>query len=133
MPSQIEASSTWHNGHGLWAVDTHNPNCSKGIVDYLGTSSADIYLAQESRVFDADAIKAKQRAAKREGWNLSVVPSLVTESQGVSAGVAIASRAFHGMSSKDLSFVPEPFRSRIDCVHCGVMCKVGVHFLSVYC
>ena len=36
------------------------------------------------------------------------------------------------MSGFDISFVPEPFRSRIDCVHCGVMCKGGVHFLSVY-
>ena len=76
VPSQVEASSTWHNDHGLWAVDSHNPNCSKGIVDYLGVSSADVYLAQESRVIDADAIKAKQRTAKRAGWNLSVVPSL---------------------------------------------------------
>jgi hypothetical protein len=130
--SYVLSSSSWHTDHGYWAVDTHNPNYLKGVIKGLGTSTADIYLAQEAKCVDSAAMSAGQRAARVAGRNLSIVPALRTDADGVSAGVAMASKVFHGMTNCLLEHIPELLRSRIGCVHSGVRCRGGIHFLSVH-
>ena len=124
-PSHVFACSDWHEVNCLEAVDTVNPNSLKGIHKYMGASSALVIMAQESRVADSDAIEAGERAAARLGWNLAITPAQVTIAGGVSAGVAIATRTHVGMSRRNLSFIPEPYRHRITCTHVGALCRGG--------
>ena len=131
-PSHVFACSDWHEVNCLEAVDTVNPNSLKGIHKYMGASSALVIMAQESRVADSDAIEAGERAAARLGWNLAITPAQVTIAGGVSAGVAIATRTHVGMSRRNLSFIPEPYRHRITCTHVGALCRGGTHFVSIY-
>ena len=132
IPEYVSAQSAWHNDHGIWAVDTVNANCLNGLLNYSSVSNADVMLAQESRVIDPELILSAEKKAKSNGWNLSVVPALLTEADGISAGVALTSRSFYGMTRRDIDFIPDPYRARVGCVHVGAMCRGGVHFVSVY-
>ena len=131
-PSHVEAQSAWHIDEGLWALDTINPNQLSGLASYLETSNSDVVMAQEGREDDPLTLLSREASAKKCGWNLYPVPALRTEADGLSAGVAIASRAFYGMSKGCLEGVPDTFKPRIACAHVGAFCRGGVHIISAY-
>ena len=60
----VDSSSSWHNAHGLWAVDTINPNSANRIIKYLCISSADIALAQEAKLLKPAAASATEKQAR---------------------------------------------------------------------
>ena len=133
-PDFVGKTDKFHLDNGLWAIDSVNPNGLTGLIGYLSNSSAHIVLGQESKVVDTgDKIAKAQLQAKKKGWNMALAPALETEAGGVSAGVAIAVNKCIGMTSNDISMVPDQFSTRIVCTHVSVICKGGVHFISIYC
>ena len=92
----------WHRKHGLWAIDTANPNSwSSGAMSgalYMELSAADVILTQEVKVPHGHLKDQAEQAARNSKWSLAIEPCEVTQLGGHSAGTAVAVRSFIGMS-----------------------------------
>ena len=109
-------------------------HCSTAAIDYLEVASADVVVVQEVKLADMAPCLAAERAAKRAGWSMSVVPAVRTERNGISAGVAVAARSHYGVAEKKGPCEGDPACSvgRLAANQVSIACKGGVHFVSMY-
>ena len=123
-----------HRKAGWWAVDTVNPNVWSTATSYLATITADIALVQEAKVEDGYDREAAEQAARFNRWNVPIEPCLVTKAGGKSAGAAVGTKSFIGMS------IPEAVKEaqhlhpkgRFCMRRVAAMAKGGVHCGSIY-
>ena len=97
------------NSHKL-VVETVNGTTWAGIQKWLGLTSADVVLAQETSL-SIDEIAAASEWASRKGWKSLWEPAEITPKLGRSAGVAVFARAWMGLSEPANGAVVAPFRS----------------------
>ena len=64
----------------------------------MDRTSADVLLTQEVKLPEGEPSDAAEQAARNAKWRLSTVPCLVTAKGGRSAGTAVATRNYIGMS-----------------------------------
>lgn len=131
-PQFVAAGDDEHLAHGLWAIDSVNPNCANGMQKYLGKSAADFSIAQEVRAHGLAACQVEERAARCAGWGLATESAVFTDKGGVSAGVGIAARLHFGMRKHEIDLDAACCRGRIAATHVGAVCRDGFHFLSTY-
>ena len=130
----ISLSDWSHRKAGLFAIDTVNPNAWGAGADYMNRSAADVILVQEVKLPAGDPCSNAEQTARNAKWKLSIEPCLVTAKGGRSAGTAIATRSYIGMS------VPKAVEASQDLHakgHFGMrrvaaMGKGGVHCGSAY-
>ena len=132
VPEFVSAEDDVHSHQGLWAVDTVNPNCAKGVQKYLGKSMADFVMVQELKAHGLAACQAEERAARREGWGLVTESAVLTDKGGVSAGVGVAARLHFGMTKHTIDLDASCCKGRIAATHVGAVCRGGIHVLSAY-
>ena len=87
----IKGEDRSHGEHGIWAVETANPNAWSGATEYLNSSAADFMAVQETKV-DNEKVADAENTARHQGWSASVSPCLQGAGGGNSAGVAVACR-----------------------------------------
>ena len=87
-----------HRKAGLFAFDTVNPNAWRAGEDYMNRSSADVIFTEEVKLPEGEPCNAAEQAARNAKWKLAVEPCLVTAKEGKSAGTAVATRSYIGMS-----------------------------------
>ena len=95
----ISLSDTTHRDAGFFAIDTVNPNAWRAGVDYMGRTAADVLLVQEVRLPGGEPCIAAEQTARNAKWKLAIEPCLRTAKGGCSAGTAIATRSYIGMST----------------------------------
>ena len=95
----VSLSDASHRSVGLFAIDTVNPNAWSAGVDYMHRTIADVVLAQEVRLPGGEPCRAAEQAARNAKWKLAVEPFLLTSKGGRSAGTAVATRSYIGMST----------------------------------
>ena len=61
-------------------------------------TTADVVLVQEVRLPGGEPCRAAEQAARNAKWKLAAEPCLVTSKGGNSAGAAVATRSYIGMS-----------------------------------
>ena len=123
-----------HRKAGWWAIDTVNPNAWNTATSYLAISTADVALVQEAKVDDGYAREAAEQAARFNQWNVSLEPCLITKAGGKSAGAAVGSKSFIGMTT------PAPVKEsqhlhpkgRFCMRRVAAMTKGGVHCGSIH-
>ena len=108
----ISLSDASHRSVGLFAIDTVNPNAWSAGADYMHRTSADVILAQEVRLPGGEPCRAAEQAARNAKWKLAVEPCLLTNKGGKSAGTAVATRSYIGMSTPRLSRPPKSYMPR---------------------
>ena len=131
----LSMADVTHRKAGFWAIDTANPNAWSTGSDYMLRTSADIVLTQEVKLPGGYPAVAAEQAARSKKWSLTVEPCLITAAGGKSAGTAVATRSFIGMS------VPAPVAAmqhlhatdRFCMRRVAAMTKGGVHMGSIYC
>ena len=132
LQDAISASDCSHRDHGLWAVETANPNAWSGATEYLSSSAADFLAFQEAKVDKAD-VKDAENTARGKRWSAAVSPCLQGVGGGNSAGVAVACREHIGMSTScEEVDLPKSLQGRFSVKHIGAMCKGGFHLASGY-
>ena len=94
----ISLSDWSHRKAGLFAIDTVNPNAWGAGADYMNRSAADVILVQEVKLPAGDPCSSAEQTARNAKWKLSIEPCLVTAKGGRSAGTAVATRSYIGMS-----------------------------------
>ena len=68
FPAVSTLASSWWKSHGLWAIDTTNPNSfDAGRRKVLRRSKANVVLLQEAKLKTKEEIDAAKRAARRDG------------------------------------------------------------------
>ena len=89
-----------HRKAGWWAVDTNNPNSwQTGGSAYMAESTADVILTQEVKIAEGYPQEVAEQAARTAKWKVSIEPCLITAAGGKSAGTAVATRSYIGMST----------------------------------
>ena len=115
---------------GLFAIDSVNPNCWSGAREHLVASSADIALFQEVRLPEDRRVVAEGQV-KSLRWSASLSSAALTKSGGLSAGVAVATRAHIGMADPAASpGIAAEHRLRLK--HVSACCRGGLHVGSAY-
>ena len=64
----------------------------------MATTAAEIVLTQEVKLQEGYPCEAAEQAARNAKWKLSVEPCLITKAGGRSAGTAVATRNYIGMT-----------------------------------
>ena len=82
----IKGEDRSHREHGLWAVETANPNAWSGAIEYLNSSAADFMAVQETKV-DKEKVADAENTARNQWWSASVSPCLQGVGGGNSAGL----------------------------------------------
>ena len=103
----LAANCTRYRAAGVWAVDTVNGNAWRGTSDYLRHTSADVVVAQETRV-TADHCTALDTSLLAEGWRAAIVPCLPSNGGGKSAGTMVAVRRHIGLGQAAAGTEPWP-------------------------
>lgn len=88
-----------HVAHGLFPVDSINPNCWVGVTDHAGCSAEDALCSHETRMPAGPKIKESEQGLATSQWKVVISPCIATESGGNSAGVGVVVRSRMGMSS----------------------------------
>ena len=133
LKAAIEGSDCSHRDHGLWAVETANPNAWNGATEYLNSSAADFLAFQETKVDKGDVNDA-ENAARNLRWSASVSPCLQGAGGGKSAGVAVACREHIGMSTScEEVDLPKSLQGRFTVKHVKAMCKGGFTWRAATC
>ena len=129
---EVEAADVSHRAHGLWAVDSVNPNAWDATVKYIERTSADILALQETRR-SPDQIDSAVRVAAAKRWNLSLAAAVVNESTRCSAGVGVGARSHLGVACCSTATAPDPrLSARCHSRWVGAMCRGGLHVVSLY-
>ena len=123
-----------HREAGLFAVDTVNPNAWSVGADYMNRTSADVILVQEVKLPEGDPCQAAEQAARNAKWKLATEPCLVTAKGGRSAGAAVATRNYIGMSVPGAVEASQSLHAKGHFVmrRVAAMGKGGVHCGSAY-
>ncbi len=106
------------NGHmvqGLGAIDSLNANAWETAARYMAATTADACLLQELKSAKGPQQVAAERKAKAMRWSLSVEPSVVTDADGRSAGVATAVRSHHGLAMPQTHVHTRSLKARFQC------------------
>ncbi len=128
-PTSVE--DTRHRRCGLWAIDTVNPNSSRGALVHLQRTGADFCMLQEVRRKSGPHSLALQRRAAEAGWSLATEEAHVLPSGRCSAGVGVAARSCIGMAEPPYR-VMESGRTRVKLAWVGGVCRGGLHLISAY-
>ena len=98
-------------------------------------SSADVILTQEAKVAAGYPQEAAEQAARSHKWNVSIEPCLITTAGGKSAGTAVASRSFIGMTAPKAASASQHLHptGRFMLRRVAAMGKGGMHCGSIYC
>ena len=131
IPQEVRADCMLHREAGIWAVDTINPNGMPGMHKYLELTSADAVLVQETKM-ECDRFEHMRAMVKHSGCQFVAANASVSGSNARSAGTAVVTKCFFGLTPAELSFFPEEFSSRISVAHVSSFMRGGLHFLSVY-
>ncbi len=133
IKEEVSIEDAGHRDAGLFAFDTVNGNAWGGTIAYLATTAADVTVMQETRRRRRDVPGAEAEAAQA-GWNASVRPALVTEADGTSGGVGVATRKWIGLSRPDVDDAVREgglsYRAQLRWVGCAV--RGGLHCGSVW-
>ena len=97
-------------------------------------TAADVVLTLEVKLLAGYPKDVAEQAARRKKWNLAVEACHVTAVGGKSAGVAIATRCFIGMSSSKVVDESQKLHQpgHFGMKHVGALGRGGCHFGSVY-
>ena len=131
QPVTVLADATWRQ-HGLWAIDTFNPNAWASAKDVMLHSPADILALQEVRVHDEEQCRRLEQAARPCGWTASIAPASRTAAGSSSAGVAILARRGIGMADHGAESLPCTHRDRLSVNWIGGVRRGGMHVISIY-
>ena len=115
----------WWKEHGLWAVDTTNPNCFDACeTNVFMHSCADVVLTQDTRLRTDDAIGSAKRRARDAGWNSHFSIARTTDADRGSGGCGVLARKGTGVtpassavviwSSSPVSLSPGSTRSYLE-------------------
>ena len=110
----IVNDNRWWIPKGLWAIETSNGNSWDSLKQaMLGRSSADVILAQETKLFSDSALLSAQRQARSLGWNptLSIAPR--TAMYHGSGGNAILTRKGIGITPVADTVIRADLRHRL--------------------
>ena len=101
----------------------------------METSGADIILTQEVKIAEGYPQAAAEQAARSLKWTVSMEPCLVTTAGGKSAGTAIATRSYIGMSTSQAVSASQHLhpRGHFAMRRVAAMGKGGIHCGSMYC
>ena len=131
--SKLDAS---HRKAGWWAVDTNNPNSwQTGGSAYVAESTADVILTQEVKIAEGYPQEAAEQAARTAKWKVSIEPCLITAAGGKSAGTAVATRSYIGMSTPKAVATSQHLhpQGHLAIRRVAAMGRGGVHIGSIYC
>ena len=64
----------------------------------MAKTAADIVLTEEVKLQEGYPCQASEQVARNAKWKLSVEPCLMTKAGGRSAGTAVATRSYIGMT-----------------------------------
>ena len=128
----VQFSDKSHREAGWWAIDSVNANAWDGALEAMATTSADLIGVQEAKV-EAHCINDCENTARNKGWRTAMVGCNLGEGGGRSAGVAVACRNHVGLSeSFEDDKLPNELKGRFVVKHAGMICKGGIHIVSVY-
>ena len=98
-------------------------------------TAADVVLTQEVKLPAGYPKDAAEQAARIKKWNLAVGACHVTAVGGKSAGFAIATRCFIGMSSSKVVDESQKLHQpgHFGMKHVGALGRGGCHLGSAYC
>ena len=127
----VLAASNWHRKLGLWAFDTANANTWSTLQQYLGLTSADAVLAQETKVEAGDPLASSESSLRTNGWRGKLHQCAHGPAGGPSAGTAVMTRHYIGMAGPDSQclYGDSP---RFQLQKVGIGCKGGMHVGSLY-
>ena len=124
--------NSWQK-HGLWALDTCNPNHWSAAKDKaLNRSAADIMCIQELKQSGKDCLDTIGSQARSLKWQCHASQAHAHSKFGASGGCAVAVRSGIGISSHTPHAISEQFQHRIKATHVSAILKGGVHIVSVY-
>ena len=123
----------WWIPKGLWAIETSNANSWESLKHaMLSRSSADILLAQETKLLTDAALLSAQRQARSLGWNPPLSMAHRTAQHHGSGGNAILARKGIGITPVADTVIRADLRHRIQASWVGGICKGGIYVLSIY-
>ena len=123
----------WWIPKGLWAIETSNANSWESLKHaMLSRSSADILLAQETKLLTDAALLSAQRQARSLGWNPTLSMAHRTAQHHGSGGNAILARKGIGITPVADTVIRADLRHRIQASWVGGICKGGIYVLSIY-
>ena len=123
----------WWKEHGLWALDTSNPNCYDTChTNILQQSCADMVTTQETRLRTSDAISSAKRRARSVGWNSHFSEARTTEALRGSGGCGVLARKGTGVAPADESMVKQEFTHRISAAWVNAALPGGIYVVSGY-
>ena len=129
----IVNSDRWWVPRGLWAIETSNANSWDSLKQaMLSRSSADIILAQETKLLTESAMLSAQRQARTLGWNPTLSMAHRTAQHHGSGGNAILIRKGIGIAPVGSTIIRDDLRHRIQASWIGGICKGGIYVLSIY-
>jgi hypothetical protein len=125
----VPVRSQRHRTNGDWAIDTGNPDGWGNTLEYLKTTSADLFVGQECKRATKPDCNSSEAAARTAGWNASLTQCLTTKALGKSAGVVVATRVRIGMSEADPVTRTQHLHDagRFGMKHVGAVRKGGLH------
>ena len=123
----------WWKKHGLWAIDSSNPNAFDAARrKILRRSKASAVMLQETRLKTKDEIAAAKRAARREGWSAHFEPARHTDADRGSGGCGVAVKKGSGISAISTEDLAPDTRHRLAAAWVDVIIKGGITLVSVY-
>jgi hypothetical protein len=125
--------SRWWKDHGLWAIDSSNPNSwTSARKNILMRSAADATLIQETkRIIYPDDPTLLKRQGRSIGWSISASSALTNESGYPSGGCAVTARRGFGLTPHE-TLVPDDFAHRLHFAWIGAVIPGGVHLGSIW-
>ena len=77
----LAVKSMMHRRQGTWAIDTSNPNAWAGMTEFVGLTSADITLGQETKLlnYETDEGEAALRIMELEAAARKLIAHLQWE------------------------------------------------------
>ena len=115
--------------------DRHGQSqCLGAGADYTHRSSADVILKQEVKLPEGEPSDSAEQAARNAKWKLATESCLVTAKRGRSAGAAVATRNYIGMSVPKAVEASQSLhaRRRFAMERVAAMGKGGIHCGSAY-
>ena len=126
------ADATWRK-HGVWAIDTSNPNAwNSAVSSVLPSFSADAVLLQETRLCDKERIVRAGNTSSTLGWRASLSLALKTAADVASAGCAVCVKKGIGMHPHPDDIIREGVRCRFKAVWVAGFVRGGIHLCSIY-
>ena len=141
LPLPLSADNPWHavadfswRANGLWAIDTANTNAWGTALQYLAVTAADVCLLQEHRLHGEEVINRATAAARHKGWQCKPNEALRTGAAAcaTSSGTAVAAKKAFGYYPSSDKAVADGFSTRISHAWTSVVCRGGIHIVSIY-